>query len=248
MARTNCTVGLMYVTAWLVGAVASQSVIGSAAEAQRQPTTPRVFIEGFRVTDSLTRRAAAEVRAMVPRYVSQNAMSVMSSDVIQAHLDVGQPDDFGAAWTWTDLRKTGMPYHVDAIVDIVATRSRSGVTLSASRLRPLCTGAIMPLPATTAPTLKEAAQILAKRLATDSVLLKPVTIESGSECTSCGPCGNLSAIGKPVTKSTLTAVSVPGKTGVRVEFPDANRIGRLPEEIGRHVLHHDARDAVFDAA
>jgi len=164
----------MYLTAWLVGSITLQSAIASTVEAQRQPTTPRVLIEGFRVTDSLTRRAAAEVRAIVPRYVSQDSLSVMSSDVIQAHLDVGEPDDFGAPWIWTDLRKIGMPYHVDAIVDIVATRSRGGVTISAYRLRPLCTGAITPLPSTTAPTLKEAAQVLAKRLATDSVLLKPV--------------------------------------------------------------------------
>jgi hypothetical protein len=174
MARTNLNIGFVYLTVCLTGAVVSQSAVASTAGAQRQPATPRVFIEGFRVTDSLTRRAAAEVRALVPGYVSANALSVMSSDVIQAFLDHGEPDDFGAPWTWTDLRKTGMPYHVDAIVDIVATRSPSGVTLSASRLRPLCTGAIIPLPATTARTLKEAAQILAKRLASDSVLLKPV--------------------------------------------------------------------------
>jgi len=165
----------MYLTAWLAGAGVLQSAVAYTVDAQRQPATPRVFIEGFRVTDSLTRHAAAEVRAIVPDYVSESALSVMSSATIEAFLGSGEPDDFGAPWTWTDLRKTGMPYRVDAIVDIVATRSRSGVTINASRLRPLCTGAITPLPAATAPTLKEAAQILAKRLATDSVLLKPVT-------------------------------------------------------------------------
>ena len=176
MARLNRNSGFMYLTVWLVGAVMLHGAVASTVDAQRQPTTPpRVFIEGFRVTDSLTRRAAAEVRAIVPAYVSQNALSVMSSDMIQAYLGAGEPDDFGAPWTWADLRKVGIPYHVDAIVDIVATSSHNGITLSASRVRPLCRGAIIPLPATTAPTLKEAAQLLAKRLATDSVLLKPVT-------------------------------------------------------------------------
>jgi hypothetical protein len=175
MARSNRNAGFMYLSAWLLSAVVLQSAVASTVEAQRQPTTPRVFIEGFRVTDSLTRRAAAEVRAIVPDYVSEGALSVMSSATIEAFLGSGEPDDFGAPWAWTDLRKTGMPYHADAIVDIVATSSHNAITLSAYRLRPLCTGAIIPLPATTAPTLKEAAQLLAKRLATDSVLLKPVT-------------------------------------------------------------------------
>ncbi len=156
----------------LIGAVILQTALVPAAVAQTG-VAPRVFIEGFRVTDSTTRRAAADVRAILPNYVSQSALAVMPSNEIQAYLDRGEPDDFGFPWNWADLRKLGPLYRVDEIVDILATVSPNRVALHASLLRPLLTGAIVPLATVTATTVHEAARLLAKQLSVDSVLLRP---------------------------------------------------------------------------
>ena len=132
---------------------------------------PRVFIEGFRINDSLSLRAAAALRAELPRHVSRDRLTVMSSREIQAHRDVGAPDDFGGAWGWTDILETGRAYRVDAVIDIAALRSESGITLRAARLRPI-RGGVDTLPPTQARTLEQAVRILARRLARDSVLLR----------------------------------------------------------------------------
>jgi hypothetical protein len=133
---------------------------------------PRVFIEGFRANDSLSLRAAAALRAELPRHVSRHRLTVMSSWEIQAHRDVGAPDDFGGAWGWTDLREVGRAYRVDAVIDIAAMQAEHGIVLSAARLRPIRGGRIDTLPPTQAHTLQQAVRILARRLAIDSVLLR----------------------------------------------------------------------------
>lgn len=158
--------------AWLVGAVILQAAFAPEVVAQAH-RAPRVFVEGFRVTDSTTRRVAAEVRTILPKYVSPSTLAVMPSEEIGAFLGMGQPDDFGSPWTWADLRTTGRVYRVDEIVDIVATVSPDRIVLHVSRLRPLLSGVVTPLPPVAAKTMHEAVRLLAKQLVVDSVLLSP---------------------------------------------------------------------------
>lgn len=166
-------------TLWLIGAVILQAVVAPEAVAQAH-RAPRVFIEGFLATDSTTRRAAAEVRTILPTYVSPNTLAVMPSEEIDAFLGMGQPDDLGSSWTWAELRSDGRLYRVDEVVDILATVSPDGVVLHVSRLRPLRTGVVTPLPTVTAKTVRAAAQLLAKQLAVDSVLLSPAVKAPGN--------------------------------------------------------------------
>jgi hypothetical protein len=153
------------------GAIAWAAMLLALIPAALNGQAPRVFIEGFRVNDSLSRSAAAALRAEVPRHVSRQKLTIMSSSEIQAHRDAGAPDDFGGAWGWTDLREVGRAYRVDAIIDITAVKAEHGVILRTARLRPIRGGLVDTLPTTQAHTLEQAVGILARRLAADSVLL-----------------------------------------------------------------------------
>jgi hypothetical protein len=97
----------------------------------------------------------------------------MPTEEIDAHRESGAPDDFGGPWSWADIREASRIYRVDAVIDIVAIRSRDGVALRCSRIRPIQGGAIVPLEVTAARTLSAAVAALVERLATDTILLAP---------------------------------------------------------------------------
>jgi hypothetical protein len=130
---------------------------------------PRVLIEGFRTTDTLTRHIAARVRAKLPELVSPASFRVMTSAEIRAYQDQGAPDDFGGAWIWADLREAAKVYRVASIVDLVAERRGRAITVQVIRLQP-ATARVDTLAPITAPSTARVVSLLVRRLAADSVL------------------------------------------------------------------------------
>lgn len=76
-----------------------------SAQGELPAATPRVLVEGFRYTDSLTRQAAIAVRNELQARVSRDTLWVMPTRQIEAQREMGAPDDFGGAWSWADLRE-----------------------------------------------------------------------------------------------------------------------------------------------
>jgi hypothetical protein len=155
-------VGLLLTTPYLLGAQPGVA-----------PTTPRLFVEGFRSTDTLTRSAAIAVRSALRSVVSPKKLWIMPTKAIEDLRAAGSPDDFGAPWSWADLREVGKVYPIDAILDLQAVRTPDGIEVSVVRVRPARTGEITSLPSATGRTMTAAAMTLARRLARDTILLRP---------------------------------------------------------------------------
>lgn len=141
-------------------------VLGALRTVSAQ-STPRVFIEAFRVNDSLSLQAAAAVRSELPRHISADSLRVMSTAEINAYRSVGEPDDFGHAWNWDDLRIVARAYRASIVLDIVATRSPAGVSIRVAQMRTAGSDTALAMPIVTEKTLDRAVEMIAQRLASD---------------------------------------------------------------------------------
>ena len=143
-----------------------------AAQADQRVVSPMVFIEAFRSTDTVGRRKiAAELReASLAQSVSPARLVVMSTADIDIERGSGLPDDWGHAWSWTDVRELAPAYRATCAIDLLATTSRSGITVAVARLCAPFDGDPTRLEPVTAQTAEAAVAVLAKRLASDSAL------------------------------------------------------------------------------
>jgi hypothetical protein len=132
--------------------------------------TPVLFIEAFRLTDSIARRAAEELRVAVQGRVPATCLWVLPTRFIEAQRAAGQPDDFDHAWTWDDLREVARAYRADAIIDLSVHQAADSFEFRAIRVRPATTGAAMALPIVRGATLDAAIARLADAIARDTVL------------------------------------------------------------------------------
>ncbi|MBW8770072.1 MAG: hypothetical protein JF589_09970 [Gemmatimonadetes bacterium] len=162
------------------------AVGAGSASGQKASHVPVVFVEGYRTLDSLTRRAAIELRATLATRVAPNRLRVLTTQWIDEQRNMGAPDDFGGAWGWYDVREAGLAYRADAIVDLTAVKHGKQIILRARRIRPPKKGPIVELPIVRAWTLDEAVDILARRLADDSVLT--TSNRSSLPVPTCPPC------------------------------------------------------------
>ncbi len=135
-----------------------------------QPGAPTVFIEAFRSTDTVGRAIDASLREALPNSVSPTRLAVISTATIDAFRNSGEPDDWGGAWPWADVRLAGRSYRATCVVDLLAFRSPHGITVRVSRLCSPFKGDAETLEPVIAPTVDAAVAILAKRLASDSTL------------------------------------------------------------------------------
>jgi hypothetical protein len=149
--------------------VSSAFVVAPAGVACGQPA-PRVLIEGFRTTDTLTRQAAVAVRRGLRARVDSTHLWVMSTAEIDAHRAAGTPDDFGGAWNWAGVREASKVYRAAAVIDIVAVRSGKGVALRYVRVERHA-GPVVSLGVVRAGTLDAAVSTLVERLVNDKHLL-----------------------------------------------------------------------------
>jgi hypothetical protein len=159
------------------------AVSAASAEGQRVPHVPVVFVEGFRTVDTLTRRAAIELRAALAARVAPDRLRVLSTHDIDNYLSTGMPDDFGQAWKWIDVQEMGWAYRADVIIDVITVKQGDRIALRAQRTYPARpvrgsrhrhppAAAIVALPIVRAATLEQAIDILVRRLAADSVLMR----------------------------------------------------------------------------
>jgi hypothetical protein len=146
------------------------AALGLPRRASAQPTR-RVFVEGYRASDSLSRRAAADLRAELIRRMRGDSVHIMTTAEIHAYLAAGAPDDFGQTWSWRDVREVGRLYRATVIVDVAAREVPMGVRIEATRLLLSAADSGIVLPAIAAGTLEEAVALLAKQLAADTVLV-----------------------------------------------------------------------------
>ena len=132
---------------------------------------PTVFVEGFRVSDTLTRTIAIDVRRTLARAASPNRINVISSAFIKAQRNVGAPDNIGAAWSWEDVRMVGELYQATIVIDLVARQRGDSIEIEVSRVYPPRRGPIVVLPPVKARSIAQAVQLLNHQLARDSLIV-----------------------------------------------------------------------------
>ena len=141
-----------------------------AAQADQRVVSPMVFIEAFRSTDAVGRKVAIDLREALAQSVSPARLVVMPTAEIDAFRNSGEPDEFGSPWNWTLVREMAHTYRATCAIDLLATSSRSGITVAVARLCAPFEGDPARLESVTAPTAEAAVAVLAKRLASDSAL------------------------------------------------------------------------------
>jgi len=131
-----------------------------------------VFIEGFRVHDSLSLIAAESLRSELPRHLAQRGPAVMSTRDIDERFAAGEPDDFGVAWTWDDVLTVARMYRCRVIVDIEAAEVAQRIRLRATlvdRSNPVRRH----VSEVKSESFREGVVLLARRVAGDTMLRNP---------------------------------------------------------------------------
>lgn len=151
--------------------VCAVTTIGRAQVGHRPlETTPRVLIECFRTTDSLSSEITLLLRRELQARVPIEQMYLLSTDGI---IDWDPPP---RPWQWSDLRDVALMMRLDVVVDISATPSPDGIQVVVERLlRPKQSKHPVLMTRVTAPTVQAVVDSLARRLMSDTLLNRPLT-------------------------------------------------------------------------
>jgi len=156
-------------TRLLLACTAALCASATISEAQSEQSLPasRVLVESLRVTDSLSREAAIQLRAALTARVKPTDLQVVSTEVFdraqQARLGgVGRP------WDWTGVREFARQVAAQYIVDITAVRESTMVKITAFVVHPARSGEPTPVPVFGHRSLNDAVAQLADHLAARS--------------------------------------------------------------------------------
>jgi len=148
-------------------AVLCASATISEAQSDQSLPAPRVLVESLRVTDSLSREAAIQLRASLAARVKPTVLQVVSTAVFdrtqQARLGgIGRP------WDWTSVREFARQVAAEYIVDITAVRDSTMFQVAALVVHPARSGEPIPVPIFARRSLNDAVAKLADHLAAKS--------------------------------------------------------------------------------
>jgi len=139
------------------------------SHAQSNPTLPasRVLVESLRVTDSLSREAATQLRAALTARVKPTMLQVVSTEVFD-RTRRARLGGLGRQWDWASVREFARQVAAEYIVDITATRDSTMVQLRSFVVYPARTGEPTPVPNVINRSLNDAVAQLADHLAARS--------------------------------------------------------------------------------
>jgi hypothetical protein len=151
------------------GLLASIAVLtASATVSNAQPTpaqaAPRALVESLRVTDSLSREAAIQLRAALRERVQPTVLQVIPTDVVD-RTERASVGVLGRRWEWNGVRDFGRQVGAQYIIDIGAIRDSTTVQITAFVVHPVRTGEPAPMPIFADRTLNGAVAKLAEHLA-----------------------------------------------------------------------------------
>src|SRR5262245_15634328 len=133
-------IGLMFAAA----ALCASPPLVEAQSDQRAPA-PRVLVESVRVTDSLSREAAVQLRTALRARVNETVLQVVSTEVTDK-AQQARRGGLGHAWDWSDVREFSRQVSAQYIIDIAAVRDSTMVRLVAFVVHPPRTGEPEPVP------------------------------------------------------------------------------------------------------
>src|SRR5215471_14392480 len=110
-------------TRLLLACTAALCASATISEAQSEQSLPgsRVLVESLRVTDSLSREAAIQLRAALAARVKPTDLQVVSTEVFD-RAQQARPGGVGRPWDWTGVREFARQVAAQYIVDITAVR------------------------------------------------------------------------------------------------------------------------------
>jgi len=134
------------------------------SEAQSDQPTPRVLVESLRVTDSLSREAAIQLRVALTARLKPTVLQVVSTEVFD-RTQQARLGGLGRQWEWTSVRDFAQQVAAQYIVDIRAVGDSTTVQVVAFVVSPARTGEPTPVPIFAHRSLNIAVAQLADHLA-----------------------------------------------------------------------------------
>jgi hypothetical protein len=139
----------------------------SEAQSDQRLGAPRVLIESLRVTDSLSREAAIQLRAALTARVKPTVLQVVSTEVFD-RTQRARAGGLGRQWDWTGVREFARQVEARYILDVTAIRDSTMVQVAALVVHPARSGEPTPVPVFAHRSLNDAVAKLADHLAARS--------------------------------------------------------------------------------
>lgn len=152
-------------TPHLLAFVTLLSTAAARVQAQSvQPPPPvRIFVEGFRATDSLTRQAVVQLRAALIARTDPTVLQIVPTELVDKIRAAGL-DDVGSPLDWGRVREAARQPAAQYIVDVTVTRDSGMVRIVSYVVHPVRTGEPVPMPIVTGRSLDDAVMKLADHL------------------------------------------------------------------------------------
>ena len=153
-------------TAHSLVVVALLSTVTGRAHAQSVQGSPpvRIFVEGFRATDFLSRQAVVRLRAALVARTDPTVLQVITTATIDSTRAASR-DDVGSPLSWGRVREFARQLGAQHIIDLSAARDSGTVRIVAYVVHPVRTGEPMPMPVITGRSVDAAVMKLADHLA-----------------------------------------------------------------------------------